>query len=110
MPAARWPRGSALASRSPAQAFVEYGLLLVVVILAMLIGLNLFLGGVNSYMARNEPTPNPTVLANLPNHVVSVNVSCQVPLQPPAPAIFTGTTLNCGVMVTDITTIEPATL
>lgn len=94
------------ASKARAQAYVEYGLLVAVVVIGFLVGLNALMGAATAYMAHAEPTPNATVLANLPNHVVEIKTSC-TPLSAP---VVTGQPINCSLTVTDITTIEPGRL
>ncbi|MDQ6671958.1 MAG: hypothetical protein M3069_14660, partial [Chloroflexota bacterium] len=48
-----------------AQAYVEYGLLVAVAVIAFLVGMNALMAGATTYLAHAEPTPNATVLAGL---------------------------------------------
>lgn len=97
-------------SRAPAraQAYVEYGLLVAVAVIAFLVGMNVLMGAATTYLSHAEPTPNPTVLAGLPVHTINMNMTCQLP--PPNSTVHTGDVFNCSVRVKDITTVEPATL
>jgi hypothetical protein len=85
---------------------VEYGILVAVVVVGFLVGLSVLGGAAMPYLAHTEPTPNATVLAGLPSHVVAISMSCT----PPPVPFYTGQVLNCSLTVRDITTIEPGRL
>jgi hypothetical protein len=93
-------------SRAPAQAFLEYGLIAAVVVLAFLGGASVLNGATVTYLSHTEPTPPPAVLGALPNHTIDMTFTC-TPIGSP---IFTGRQFNCAVTVTDITTPGPASM
>jgi hypothetical protein len=88
--------------RAPAQAFVEYALIAAVVVISFLVGLSALSGAASSYLAHTEPTPPPAVIGSLPNHLVSISVSCVAP-----PLVLTGHQFTCTVTVKDLTSPGP---
>jgi hypothetical protein len=93
--------------RAKAQAFVEYALLVAVVVVAFIVGLSALSGAAVHYLAHTEATPPPGVLGVLPNHLVNMTLTCNPPTPSP---LLTGTQFSCTVTVTDLTSPGPALL